>query len=92
MATGDEDFYKNDLQDYEKQNYWILGENLRISKGLDLGIRFFSNLTEIFLTALTRFSARLCRNISRNYLWRRSTARQLQAFQNLLAKWRNFSA
>ena len=51
MLCGDEDWYKNDLQDYEKQNYWILGENLRIPKGLDLGIRFFSNLTENFLNS-----------------------------------------
>ena len=51
FANYDEDWYKNDLQDYEKQNYWILSENLRIPKGMDLGIRFFSNLTEEFLNS-----------------------------------------
>ena len=51
MMCGDEDWYKNDLQDYEKQNYWILGENLRVPKGLDFGIRFFSNLTENVLNS-----------------------------------------
>ena len=45
----DKDWYKEDLQDYEKQNYWIVGENLRIPKGFDFGLRFFSNLVEEIL-------------------------------------------
>ena len=45
----DKDWYKEDVQDYEKQNYWLLGENLRIPKGFDFGLRFFSNLLEEIL-------------------------------------------
>lgn len=46
LLHKDEDWYKDDVQDWEKENYWIITEGLRVPKGADLGLRFFSNLTE----------------------------------------------
>lgn len=52
MLNGDEDWYQNDLQDWEKETHWIIGQNLRIPKGADVGIRFVSNFTEALLNNL----------------------------------------
>ena len=49
MLHGDEDWYKKDLQDWEKETEWIIGEHFRIPKGADVGIRFVSNFTEMLL-------------------------------------------
>ena len=49
MLNHDEDWYEEDLPDWERQTHWIVGENLRIPKGQDVGLRFFSNLTESML-------------------------------------------
>ena len=49
LLNHDEDWYKKDLNDYERRSHWILGENVRVPKGMDFGIRFMSNLTEDFL-------------------------------------------
>ena len=49
----DKDWYKKDLNDYERRLHWILGENIRVPKGMDFGIRFTSNLTEDFLNWAT---------------------------------------
>lgn len=49
MINHDEDWYKEDLNDWERRSHWILGENFRVPKGMDFGIRFMSNLTEDFL-------------------------------------------
>lgn len=39
--------YKN-RPDWEKDTYWIFGDGFRIPKGMDLGIRLFSALTDEF--------------------------------------------
>lgn len=40
--------YKN-RPDWEKDTYWIFGDGFRIPKGMDLGIKLFSTLTDEFL-------------------------------------------
>ena len=52
LLHHDEDWYKKDIQDWEKETHWILGEYLRIPKGADVGIRFISNATETLLNNL----------------------------------------
>ena len=42
----DKDWYKNDLNDWERRANWVVGENVRIPKGMDFGIRFTSNFIE----------------------------------------------
>ena len=42
----DEDWYKNEVKDWEKENFWIISRDLRIPKGFDFGLRFFSNWFE----------------------------------------------
>ena len=56
INTGgdDDDWYENDLPDWERQQHWILGEHLRIPKGQDVGLRFFSNLTESMLRYMSK--------------------------------------
>lgn len=51
MLHKDEDWYKDDLQPWEKDAYWILGENLKIPKGADVATRFFSNLAEALVNS-----------------------------------------
>ena len=48
----DDDWRKKYEQrpDWEKANYWILGNGLRIPKGMDIGIRLSSALTDAFLS------------------------------------------
>ena len=40
--------YKN-RPDWEKDTYWVFGDGVRIPKGVDLGIRLLSTLTDEFL-------------------------------------------
>ena len=49
----DEDWYKKDLNDWERRSHWILGESVRVPKGMDFGIKFLSNFTEDFLNWAT---------------------------------------
>ena len=49
LLNHDKDWYKKDLNDYERRGHWIIGENFRVPKGMDFGIRFTSNLVEDFL-------------------------------------------
>lgn len=51
-SGGDDDWYEKDLPDWERQTHWCLGEHLRIPKGQDVGLRFFSNLTESILRSM----------------------------------------
>ena len=53
LLNHDDDWYKKDLNDYERRSHWILGENIRVPKGMDFGTRFTSNLTEDFLNWAT---------------------------------------
>ncbi|MBR0061625.1 MAG: hypothetical protein IJP68_09120, partial [Selenomonadaceae bacterium] len=52
-SGGDDDWYEKDLPDWERQTHWILGENVRVPKGQDVGLRFFSNLTESILRSMS---------------------------------------
>ena len=47
----DDDWYEKGVADWEKENYWYLAEGLRIPKGFDFSIRFFSTLTDEILRA-----------------------------------------
>ena len=49
FINKDNDWYKEDLQDWERQSHWIVGEHIRIPKGPDIGVRFVSNFLESFL-------------------------------------------
>ena len=51
-TSGDDDWYEKDLPDWERQTHWCLGENIRIPKGQDVALRFFSNLTESILRSM----------------------------------------
>ena len=39
LAFGDEEWYK-EMEDWEKDTNWIVGEGVKIPKGMDFGIRF----------------------------------------------------
>ena len=53
-SGDDDDWYEKDLPDWERQTHWILGEHLRVPKGQDVGLRFFSNLTESMLRYMAK--------------------------------------
>lgn len=47
----DDDWYKDDLQPWEKDAYWIISEDFKIPKGADVATRFFSNLAEALVNS-----------------------------------------
>lgn len=49
LLNHDKDWYRDDVQDWERETHWILSEDVRIPKGADIGLRFFSNLIESML-------------------------------------------
>ena len=51
LLNYDKDWYKDDVQDWEKETHWILSKEIRIPKGADVGVRFFSNLFESMLNS-----------------------------------------
>ncbi|MBR3747762.1 MAG: hypothetical protein IKN27_12455 [Selenomonadaceae bacterium] len=53
INSGDDDWYEKYLPDWERQTHWCFGEYLRIPKGQDVGLRFFSNLTESILRGMS---------------------------------------
>lgn len=46
LLHHDDDWYKKDVQDWEKETHWILSDTIRIPKPADVGARFLSNFTE----------------------------------------------